>query len=1602
MQPTQFNYPEFVPDQVLTSSNLNDMFDYLDEQDRLTRTNLIGVGIVCGLEVTTNNAGTQLTISAGCGVTSGGYLITFPQTTFTQRKSYNAVKQLIYEKFVDGASSTQLYNLDELFESAVVEGGIALTQSYLKDKVVLLFVELLEDNAKNCDPGSCDDKGKNIDITFRPLLISINDAAKLKTTGADYGDVNYKTLPILKMRRFNVPATLLQSTTQIFEAYSKILTTSFIANVQAALSQAYNILLPLVKDIYPDDPFAQLSASLAFLNDGSITETEAINFQYYYDLFCDIEIAYTELRETGIEALSLCCPDVNLFRRHLLLGDAIPDSNIAPLDNRQYFIPSPVMECHCKQTQKLRWLFKRIQLMLQNYLVDFAASGNFGKLFEFEQFRRRFQDTTIRITPSSLGNYPLAKKAIPFYYMPVEGDDTLLDNWDIEKTADGEADRNLSYNANQYATDDDVLNPLNYDLEPYNFLRIEGHIGMQNTTALKNIISLRDRNRLPFEVVMLSSDLESLKTALADLGKTNTVAALIEKYADQIKSPCQFQDLDSMYDTFIAEITCQLCKTMLYFYSLSEPPPQNAPDPVLSVVPLVLKCNPDYFVQPATFGYSFEQFYTQYNSGNGISYLYAMYGAFEKREGFDTNINIYYFLLLYIENFYETLTPSLGDFDYKAFLVAYKRLMGIAGDIERNLAVQADGDPSSLETLAQLKRLIALCVLKPMEALYRDYLLRWVYVMMLQKFGYFARKHPGIQHRAGVPMGGTFIMVYHEAAAAAPANNTFAVGEFASGIAQDNIKANFDVNANKADVEKRFAGTAEKKAAPAPPPSPGQAAKDQIDIPNSGQIISGPSVNPNDYRYTPPSFNSGTITNVNDLNIFKTENQKEFDDLALLLQEINDSQSSLTNVVAEIPDGTVIADFYLPYLCCSDCPPIQYTINEVVDSLTINIDPAVFCSADTQTYDIAVTPDGGNVTGEGSSKTGDGKFIFTPAAVKFAAADKQKDITLTYSAFGQSATKKITVYQKPTAAFDAAVASGGDTVTITNKSSAFADKYSWDFGNGKTSADKDPAPVTYDADGTYTIALTVLNNICSDQISHDVSIATPDVTIDMSADNFCSDNKGPNQITVSPAGTIVSGEGVVDLGGNNFSFVPNNVALSGSASKTVTLTAQKNGKRATRDVTVYQLPAANFTAVIQPGHSDTVVLTNLSSAFATAAHWDFGDGKAADVADPGTHTYTSEGSFTITLTVKNTVVCSASMSQTIGIQLPPPFIDVVPKVFCSADPVEALVNTGLNGGVVTGEGIGTNTAGDYIFKPSGVDLKGAISKTVVLSNTLGTKPPATVAVTVYQVPTAEFLPEKGTLPLEMNFLNQSQNAESYHWDFGGGNTSEATNPAFTFPSPGTYSVILTAFNGNKLCQASMPHDVTVTEQFAPKTCQSLDGINLDKFNNALNSAGNKDFKQKFLELFPAYDKEVVPFFSQIGGFGGLSVNDQTTKFGALKATAKLAGWIQALTDLLTQVKGDATFTAFIIALVEILTELLEYIICIQPKDIDKAETSVLDQVKRFCAAVVSIFGKTKAKQLLVKLIADINAEIARLNSNNENVTKAKYLAMLKGILQLLV
>lgn len=548
MMPSKAKYPDFVPDQLLTSENLNDLFRYLDEQGRISRTNLLGIGIVCGLDVKTAADGASITLTKGTGITSEGYLAAQEEMIYTQTIPFDATKELQYDKFLT-ASHQKKFDLWELKQSAAVEGATPLSLAFLNGsgvndnkKVVLLFVELLQEHNKNCNPESCDDKGITINVNFRVLLARKQDvdAAGLKAgiTNNPYYNNDFAALPEMRMRRFDVAASQVVSAAGLLTAYKKILTSSFLSGVEHNLAQAWAHLKPYIGSEFQDaNPFQDLAESFGFINNGAIKADQLRNLQYIYDHFSDLMAAYEEFRRAGMEVLSSCCPDAALFPRHLLLDLAVADANALHPTYRHQFRPSPLFQ---KQDllARLRSLFRRLVYMARHFKVPDPIGSQSNP------------DDTIRITPSRLDPSPLSGKAIPYYYEVMQpGAAPLYKSWSYEKTMATDPGDNLSYHAGLYATKDFVSHPLRYDLEPNNFLRVEGHLGKSFSHVMLNLKRLIKDNRLPIDVVALCLGSDASDTEIAD--------------------PKVVQDIQVQYEVLRTEVICCLKRQVGYWGKLT-------------------------------------------------------------------------------------------------------------------------------------------------------------------------------------------------------------------------------------------------------------------------------------------------------------------------------------------------------------------------------------------------------------------------------------------------------------------------------------------------------------------------------------------------------------------------------------------------------------------------------------------------------------------------------------------------------------------------------------------------------------------------------------------------------------------------------------------------------------------------------------------------------------------------------------------------------------------------------------------------------------------------------------------------------------------------
>ncbi|MCK6695756.1 MAG: hypothetical protein L6Q97_27085, partial [Thermoanaerobaculia bacterium] len=61
------------------------------------------------------------------------------------------------------------------------------------------------------------------------------------------------------------------------------------------------------------------------------------------------------------------------------------------------------------------------------------------------------------------------------------------------------------------------------------------------------------------------------------------------------------------------------------------------------------------------------------------------------------------------------------------------------------------------------------------------------------------------------------------------------------------------------------------------------------------------------------------------------------------------------STVNGLADGTIIADFYLPYLCCSGCSPVQFVLPTPPLNFTVKIN----CIDESGKAPVTVTPLGG-------------------------------------------------------------------------------------------------------------------------------------------------------------------------------------------------------------------------------------------------------------------------------------------------------------------------------------------------------------------------------------------------------------------------------------------------------------------------------------------------------------------------------------------------------------------------------------------------------------------------------------------------------------------
>ncbi|MXV49676.1 hypothetical protein GS399_01730 [Pedobacter sp. HMF7647] len=528
----------FENDQVLTADHLNDLVNYLDVQSRLTRTQAIGVGIITGLEIGLLD-NKHVVVSKGAAITTDGDLVQFANDQeFDQ-----------YDVFEDANAKYSYFHLDTdqpipLFElrnsqlvGAVPGKDLATledtTGTAFKDYVGILYLEDYDNDEDLCTGTDCDNKGIIAVKELKVLLVHKNNVNTLLQSMPSLNK-DYFALDDLNIPRVTV-STAIDTYAELNASFNNALAIK--DDIKAKLAKAYQTCQLIVEDEFEaGDPTSGWNTLL----DQHFTAGVSTTTQYVYDFARDLSYAYNEMRESLFSDDMLSLPDVDLFPKHVLLGlirDAslknpiipFPDIRILPgrdipiiptrtidrlinprinlfsnirfnlgtlikrfnpihidLEYRHHFYESPILNNNNEADELTRFCFMRIHSMITNFHVPTSD--------ELQNI-----DTALKIIPGYQEDSPLGQRSIPFYYR-YNATFPLNLYWNFNANTRKKENQILSYNANLYSNNPATLTPLLYNILPFNFFRIEGHIGFTLSAVEAALNKIILDNNLPINI----------------------------------------------------------------------------------------------------------------------------------------------------------------------------------------------------------------------------------------------------------------------------------------------------------------------------------------------------------------------------------------------------------------------------------------------------------------------------------------------------------------------------------------------------------------------------------------------------------------------------------------------------------------------------------------------------------------------------------------------------------------------------------------------------------------------------------------------------------------------------------------------------------------------------------------------------------------------------------------------------------------------------------------------------------------------------------------------------------------------------------------------
>ena len=446
---------------------------------------------------------------------------------------------------------------------------------------------------------------------------------------------------------------------------------------------------------------------------------------------------------------------------------------------------------------------------------------------------------------------------------------------------------------------------------------------------------------------------------------------------------------------------------------------------------------------------------------------------------------------------------------------------------------------------------------------------------------------------------------------------------------------------------------------------------------------------------------------------------------------------------------------------------------------------------------------------------GDGSALDTSPNPSHAyASNGSYSVSLTViNSFGCSntITQNVIVNAVPVAAFNSTTACLGQNTTFTDITSGTPIGWTWDFGDGSPLNNTQNPVHVYTTDGTFNVTLIAFGGSgCSDTTTANV-IVNPVPAANFSTSDVCTnDSMFFTSTSTGAPDTFVwnFGDGFSDAGNNTAT----DHVYTTAGTYNVLLTVGYGATGCTNSITI---PVTSFPLTV-PNFNSTTPCMNVATAFTDATTntpiqwtWDFGDGSPVDNSQNPSHTYATDGMYSVTLITENVFGCRDSIALDA-------IVNPLPVAAFTFDTVclnTATTFTDQSTSAVAwswdfGDGqTSINNSPTHTYA-----LDGSYNVVLIVTNVFGCTDTITHTIIVHPNPVSAFTASTACHTYATNFTDNSTAAVSWEWDLGDAsalNTNQS--PSYIYANPGNYSVSLLVTNIFG-CTNSSSQTVTVLPQ----------------------------------------------------------------------------------------------------------------------------------------------------------------------------------------------